>query len=184
MGAVSVAFSECEHECTEIILKLCVKPKVWYDFFYRYFTAPFKTPFGKRKPLFQDVQYYRETAAANQTEEGKKHSPVQYEFLLERIEIFYFLLRTSQFLQSQTKDPRQYTMMTKKCVTSCNTIWRCLFMPDRCGNESFVLILPIFSGIISMNNVVKQCSRERTVSFSILSIIDLKIMYIRGVSGK
>ena len=94
-------------------------------------------------------------------------------------EIFYFLLRTTRFLQSQRKEPRQYALMTKKYVTSCRSIWRCLFVLDRWGNESFVLMLPILSGILSMNNVVKECPNERTVSFSILSITDLKTMYIR-----
>jgi len=40
--------------------------------------------FGKRKPLFWGVKYNTETAVSTQTEEGKKHSPVQYEFLLEK----------------------------------------------------------------------------------------------------
>lgn len=181
MLAVSVAFLECEHECTGIILQHCVKPKVWYDFFYRYFTAPFKMPFGKRKPLFQDVQCYRETAAANPKRRREETFSSSVWVPSRKNWNILFLVKEKSVL---TKESRQYTPMTKKCGTSCNTIWRDLFMLDRFWNESFVLMLPIFSWIISLNNVVKQCSSRRTVSFSILSAIVLKIMYIRDVSGK
>jgi hypothetical protein len=101
-------------------------------------------------------------------------------FSKKKTEIFYFLLRTSQFLRSQTKESRQYALMAKKkSVTSSNTIWRCLFMPNRCGNESFVFDAANIQRTYFYERSCAQSPSERTVSFSILSIADLKMMYIQ-----
>jgi hypothetical protein len=50
------------------------------------------------------------------------------------------------------------------------------------GNEAFVFVLPKI-GLISVTKTLQKCPSERVVSFIILSVIDMKRMYVLETSA-
>jgi len=127
----------------------------------------------KENHWFQTCSIIEKQVLSTRTEREKKHSSVQYEFLLGK-KLEYFISCQGQTISYEVKQrsPDNMHWWTKNLSLAAipRTIRRCLFMPDRCGNESFVLMLSIFSAIFSMNNIVQQCPSERKISFTILSI--------------